>query len=98
MGDQPWISIGRQVNLLYPPVNHNEYNSIPGIVKVNDPFDPLTISPYSSTDSRCMGACDKILRDYERRDLQILLRQPSCHGRHSTIHHACRLAALSSRC
>src|SRR6266852_9874762 len=42
-----------------------------------------------------MGACGKILRSYERRGLQILLHQPPCHRRHSTNHHAHRLAAPS---
>ena len=42
-----------------------------------------------------MGSCRKILRNYERRDLQRLLHQPACHRRHSTNHHARRLAAPS---
>ena len=38
MGDQPCIPVGRQVIFPYPSVNHNEYDLIPGIVKVNDHF------------------------------------------------------------
>ena len=45
-----------------------------------------------------MGAYGKILRSYERSDLQRLLPQPAYHGRDSAIHYARRLAAPSPRC
>jgi hypothetical protein len=38
MVDQPWIPVGRQVDLLYPPVNPSEYDLVSGIIKVNDRF------------------------------------------------------------
>jgi hypothetical protein len=43
MGDQPWIPVGRRVNVLYPPVNLSEYDLISGIIKVNDLFQPFGI-------------------------------------------------------
>ena len=45
-----------------------------------------------------MGARGKILRNYERRVLQRLLRQSACHRHRSTNDHARRLVAPSHEC
>ena len=45
-----------------------------------------------------MGTYGKILRSYERSDLQRLLPQPAYHRRDSAIHHARRHAAPSPGC
>jgi hypothetical protein len=77
-------------------MNPNKHDLISGVVRVNNilQFNSLALS-YPTTDSRCMGACGKHLRNYQHRVEQTFCDQLVCHRHYSSTHHARWLATHS---